>query len=406
MDKYEQLLECEERLKNQFQRLDKLALINQQKVLKAFQNHKISTRHFSGTNGYGYGDIGRECLNSVFAEVMGAEKAIVSPLITCGTHALSLALFGVLRPNDTLLSITGDVYDTMNENITGTNVDIGSLKDFGVKYEKIALLDGKIDFEKAQVKIETIKPKLVYIQRSRGYSCRSAFSIQEISDAINLIRKYSPDSFVMVDNCYGEFVEEKEPADVGADIVVGSLIKNAGGGIAPTGAYIVGTNRAIDLIERRLTCPSLGAETGSYEQGYRLFYQGLFLAPHVTVQAIKGAYLVGEVMNSKGYDIIPKSNENCYDIIKSVVFNTSDELIKFVQLIQKNSPVDSDAVPMPWDMPGYEDQVIMAAGTFVSGASIELSCDSPIRAPYIAYFQGGITLEHVKCLCLDLLNNY
>ena len=406
MDKYKQLIQCEENLKEQFKRLDKIALFNQQKILKAFQKHKVSTRHFSGTTGYGYGDIGRECLNAVFADVMGGEKAIVSPLITCGTHALSLALFGVLRPNDTLLSITGGVYDTMNENITGTNVDIGSLKDFGVKYEKVDLIDGKIDFEKVKQEIERIKPKVVYIQRSRGYSCRSAFSIHEISESISLVRQILPNCFIMVDNCYGEFVEEKEPAEVGADIVVGSLIKNAGGGIAPTGAYVVGTSRAIDLIERRLTCPSLGGETGSYEQGYRLFYQGLFLAPHVTIQAIKGAYLVGEVMNSRGYDIIPKSNEYCYDIIKSVVFNTSDELIKFVQLIQKNSPVDSDAVPMPWDMPGYEDQVIMAAGTFVSGASIELSCDSPIRAPYIAYFQGGITLEHVKCLCLDLLENY
>lgn len=406
MDNYEQLIECEQRLKDQFQRLDKVALYNQHKVLKAFQNHKISTRHFSGTTGYGYGDIGRESLNSVFAEVMGGEKAIVSPLITCGTHALSLALFGILRPNDTLLSITGDVYDTMNENITGSSADIGSLKDFGVNYEKVNLIDGKMDFHAIKQTVEKTAPKLVYIQRSRGYSCRSAFSIQEISDVIALVRKVLPDCYVMVDNCYGEFVEEKEPADVGADIVVGSLIKNAGGGIAPTGGYIVGTARAIDLIERRLTCPSLGGETGSFEQGYRLFYQGLFLAPHTTIQAIKGAYLVGEVMSSKGYDIVPKSNENCYDIIKSVVFNTADELIKFVQLIQKNSPVDSDAVPMPWDMPGYEDQVIMAAGTFVSGASIELSCDSPIRSPYIAYFQGGITLEHVKCLCLDLLNNY
>ena len=406
MELYNELLKCEENLKKQFARLDKIAFINQKKVLSAFQKYKVSTRHFAGTTGYGYGDIGRECLNCVFAEIMGAEKAIVTPLITCGTHALWVSLFGLLRPHDVVLSITGSVYDTMIENIKGTKEDIGSLKDYLIKYEEVELLDGKIDYETVKKKIKKLKPKLVYIQRSRGYSSRDAFSVAEIEKAVETVRSVLPDCFIMVDNCYGEFVEEKEPTEVGVDVVVGSLIKNGGAGLAPTGAYIAGTEKALSLIEKRLTCPSLGSETGSYEQGYRLFYEGLFLAPHTTIQAIKGAYLVGEVMKSRGYKVIPDSNQNCYDIIKSVVFNTDEELIKFVQLVQKNSPIDSDAVPMPWDMPGYDDPVIMAAGTFVSGASIELSCDSPIRKPYIAYFQGGLTYENIKCLCIDLLKNY
>ncbi|MBQ3494083.1 MAG: methionine gamma-lyase family protein [Clostridia bacterium] len=406
MDKLNILKQCEKNLEQQFNRLDEISFFNQQKVLSAFQKNKISTRHFVGTNGYGYGDMGRDTLNQLFADVFGAEKALVSPQITCGTHALSTALFGILRPYDTILSATGEVYDSMIENIRGTTEDIGSLKDYLVKYEQIDLVDGKIDLEKLKHYVAKLKPKLVYVQRSRGYSLRKAFSVSEIEKVIKIVKEISPDTFVMIDNCYGEFVEEKEPTEVGADIIVGSLIKNAGGGIAPTGGYIAGTEKAINLIEKRLTCPSLGAETGSYEQGYRMFYQGLFMAPHITMQAIKGAYLVGEVMKNRGYDIVPKSDEPCYDIIKSIIFNTSEELIKFVQLIQKNSPIDSDAVPMPWEMPGYADKVIMAAGTFVSGASIELSCDSPIREPYIAYFQGGLTYEHIKCLCLELLNNY
>ena len=407
MENYEILKQCEKKLEEQFLILDEIAYYNQKKVLDAFRKNNIEARHFSGTTGYGYGDIGRDTLGKLYSDVFRCEKALVSPLITCGTQALSMTLFGLLRPNDLMLSITGGVYDTMYENILGVEgKDIGSLKDFGVKYQEIPLINNDIDYETVKLKLKELQPKLVFMQRSREYSSRSAFSVEKIGELIKLVRQYSPNSICMVDNCYGEFTEKQEVTEYDADIMVGSLIKNAGGGLAPTGAYVAGKAKYVEMVEQRFTCPSLGNETGSYEMGYRMFYQGLFMAPHTTIQAIKGAYLVGEVMKLKGYQITPNSNERTYDIIKSVTFNTEEELIKFVQLIQKNSPVDSNALPLPWDMPGYKDQVIMAAGTFVGGASIELSCDSPIRAPYIAYFQGGLTYEHIKCLCNDLLDNY
>ena len=407
MTNYEIIKQCEISLKDQFDYLDEVAYFNQKKVLDAFRKNNIETRHFSGTTGYGYSDIGRDTLAKLFSDVFGAEKSLVSPLITCATQALTMTLFGLLRPNDLLLSVTGGVYDTMYENILGKNgEDIGSLKDFGVKYEEIPLKDDKIDTEEVIKQVEQKQPKVVFMQRSRGYSSRAAFSATELGELIQKLKQVSPNSIYMVDNCYGEFTEKQEVTQLGADIMVGSLIKNPGGGLAPTGAYVSGKAKYVELVEKRFTCPSLGAETGSFEQGYRMFYQGLFMAPHTVIQALKGAYLVGEIMKYKGYKINPESNQKSYDIIKSVSFNTADELIKFVQLVQKNSPIDSNAVPFPWDMPGYSDQVIMAAGTFVSGASIELSCDSPIRAPYIAYFQGGLTYEHIKCLCDDLLNNY
>ena len=407
MTNYEIIKQCEISLKDQFDYLDEVAYFNQKKVLDAFRKNNIETRHFSGTTGYGYSDIGRDTLAKLFSDVFGAEKSLVSPLITCATQALTMTLFGLLRPNDLLLSVTGGVYDTMYENILGKNgEDIGSLKDFGVKYEEIPLKDDKIDTEEVIKQVKQKQPKVVFMQRSRGYSSRAAFSATELGELIQKLKQVSPNSIYMVDNCYGEFTEKQEVTQLGADIMVGSLIKNPGGGLAPTGAYVSGKAKYVELVEKRFTCPSLGAETGSFEQGYRMFYQGLFMAPHTVIQALKGAYLVGEIMKYKGYKINPESNQKSYDIIKSVSFNTADELIKFVQLVQKNSPIDSNAVPFPWDMPGYSDQVIMAAGTFVSGASIELSCDSPIRAPYIAYFQGGLTYEHIKCLCDDLLNNY
>ena len=407
MTNYEIIKQCELSLKEQFDYLDEIAYFNQKKVLDAFRKNNIETRHFYGSTGYGYSDIGRETLAMLFSDVFGAEKSLVSPLITCATQALTMTLFGLLRPNDLLLSVTGGVYDTMYENILGKNgEDIGSLKDFGVKYEEIPLKDDKIDTEEVIKQVKQKQPKVVFMQRSRGYSSRAAFSAIELGELIQKLKQVSPNSIYMVDNCYGEFTEKQEVTELGADIMVGSLIKNPGGGLAPTGAYVSGKAKYVELVEKRFTCPSLGAETGSYEQGYRMFYQGLFMAPHTVVQALKGAYLVGEIMKYKGYKINPESNQKSYDIIKSVLFNTADELIKFVQLVQKNSPIEANAIPWPWDMPGYSDQVIMAAGTFVGGASIELSCDSPIRAPYIAYFQGGLTYEHIKCLCDDLLNNY
>ena len=305
-----------------------------------------------------------------------------------------------------VLSVTGEPYDTLSEAIFGKNgKDNGSLKDFGISFIIQELTGGKIDLGKTEINITRLKPKIVYIQRSRGYSTYDARSVSEIEKVVRLAKQIDKDIIVFVDNCYGEFVEKQEPTQVGADIVVGSLCKNIGGGIVPTGGYVVGRADLIKLVENRLIAPSLGFEVGSYEMGYRLFYEGLFLAPSTVKNALFGAYLIGEVMASKGYRVFPSKNENCYDIIKSIEFNDEQKLIKFVQLIQKFSPVDSDAVPVPWQMPGYNDKVIMAAGTFVQGASIELSCDSPIRPPYMAYFQGGLTYEHAKLVALEILKS-
>lgn len=396
--------ECEEKLEGKFKQLEDISFYNQKKVLRAFQEHKISAQHFAGTTGYGYDDIGRDTLRKVYASVFGAEDAIVSPLITCGSHAISTVLYGLLRPGDTLLSISGSLYDTLQETLFGK--DTGSLEDLGIKYEQVEMDGDCFNIPKILAEIKKFQPKVIFVQRSRGYSSRKAISCEVMREVFAAIRREYKNGFIAVDNCYGEFVEKYEPTEVGADVIVGSLIKNPGGGLVPTGGYIAGTSKAIDLISKRYTSPSLGLEVGSFEMGYRLFYQGLFLAPHVVKEAIKGGYLIGKIMEEKGYKVIPASNENSYDIIKSVVFNTEDELVKFVQNIQKFSPVDSYVLPMPWDMPGYEDKVIMAAGTFVGGASIELSCDSPIKKPYIAYFQGGLTYEHIKIVAEELLKLY
>lgn len=399
-----ELKDCEEKLQKQFDIVDDIAFFNQKKVLDAFVKNKVTSQCFAGTTGYGYDDVGRDTLAKVYADVFGGESAIVSPLITCGSHAITIVLFGLLRPNDILLSATGNLYDTLSDTLLGKNN--GSLENFGVKYMQVDMAGNNIDEALLVKKVKKLKPKVVFFQRSRGYSERKALSVDDMEGVFKKIKEVSPKSFIVVDNCYGEFVEKKEPLQVGADVIVGSLIKNPGGGLAPTGGYIVGKKEAVDKIATRFTSPSLLCEVGSFEQGYRLFYQGLFLAPHTVAQAIKGAYLVGQVMEEKGYKVIPASDERAYDIIKSVVFNTEDELVKFVQTVQTISPVDSFVLPLPWDMPGYEDQVIMAAGTFVGGASIELSCDSPIKKPYIAYFQGGLTYEHVKVFAQKLLEIY
>lgn len=394
------ITEIEKSLAEQFKQVDEISFYNQKKVIDAFRSCRISTNMFAGTTGYGYDDKGRETLCALFAKVFGAEKGLVSPLLTCGTHTISTALYGLLRPKDVLLSISGDLYDTLEETLLGK--DNGSLEDFGVRYEKIDLKGDEFDFAKIEKAVKKFKPKVVFIQRSRGYSTRKALTVDEIGQAAQFVKKLSPNSFVVVDNCYGEFVEEKEPTQVGADVIMGSLIKNAGGGLAPTGGYIVGSEKAISLIEKRFTCPSLGMEVGSFEMGYRLFYQGLFMAPHVVAQAIKGSLLIGKVMEEKGYKAVPSTAEKSSDIIRSIFIGNEEGLIKFVQTVQKYSPVDSFVTPVPWDMPGYEDQVIMAAGTFVGGASIEMSCDSPIRPPYVAYFQGALTYEHAKAVAEEL----
>ncbi|MCH5154235.1 MAG: methionine gamma-lyase family protein [Clostridiales bacterium] len=375
-------------LSESFKRVDTIALDNQKKVLDAFIKNRIALRHFAPTSGYGYDDVGRDTLNKMFADVFCTEDAIVSPLIASGTHALTIALFGLLRPGQTLLCATGKPYDTLNDVIFGDG--IGSLKDFGVECAIVPLSGGLPDLEAIRAKISEVQPSVVALQRSRGYDMRPALSVAQLREITDMAHKAG--CKVMVDNCYGEFTERTEPSF--ADVIVGSLIKNPGGGIAPTGGYICGSSCAIKQIEGRFTSPSIGREVGSYAGDYRLFYQGLFLAPHVTAQSIKTALLFTEVFSGLGYQTLPKSTDAVDDIICSVNFNDKQKLIDFCKTIQSVSPVDSFATPEPWDMPGYNDRVIMAAGAFVQGSSIELSCDAPIRPPYTAYFQGGLTFEH------------
>lgn len=385
-----------------FSQIDKIALINQKKVLDAFRKNAVQARHFYGTTGYGYDDIGRDTLCRVFADVFGAEDAVVSPLIANGTHALTLALFAVLRPGDTFISVSGKPYDTLDEVISGEN--IGSLRDFKVNFSSIELeKNGKIAADKTVSSVKKLKPKLVFIQRSRGYSQRDALSVADIARAADKIKNVNPETLIMVDNCYGEFVEAHEPTEFGADLIVGSLIKNAGGGFAPTGGYIAGKKDLISLVAGRLTAPSLGNEVGSCVSGYLPYYQGLFMAPVTVANALKSSVLFGRIYGDLGYKTLPAAGKPCNDIIRSIVFNDKDKLIKFCQAIQQASPIDSNVTPEPWDMPGYNDKVIMAAGAFVQGSSIELSADSPIRPPYIAYLQGGLTYEHAKIAALYTL---
>lgn len=384
------IAQAEETLKDKFKSIDDIALYNQKKVLEAFREHKVATRHFAGTTGYGYDDIGRDTLCRIYARVLGTEEAIVSPNIVSGTHALTIALFSALRPGDEAVSVTGEPYDTLNDVIYGKNN--GSLADYKIRFT-VFDQSKKEDYLNY---IQKRQPKAVFIQRSRGYTSRNALSIDEIERIIKEIKNISADSILIVDNCYGEFTEKREPTEVGADLIAGSLIKNAGGGLAPTGGYIAGKKSAVIQASYRLTSPSIGNEVGSYEAGYRSFYQGLFYAPHVTAQALKGCFLFAETMRSFGCLAKPEKDDYAGDIICSICFDSKEKLIAFVQAVQRSSPVDSYVTPEPWDMPGYENQVIMAAGCFVAGASIELSCDSPIKEPYIAYIQGGLSYEHIK----------
>ena len=400
----EEIIErAEARQKRLFDRTDEIALFNQEKVLSAFRQEQIAMRHFMQTNGYGYGDEGRDALGRVFARCCGAEGAIVSPAILSGTHAISIALFGVLRPNERALCITGAPYDTLRGVIGGEGV--GSLKDFGINFDIIELNGGgKIDTDKVVTALETNDYKMVYIQRSRGYELRDAFSCAEIGEACEFVRSLGFTGCIFVDNCYGEFVEKFEPTETGADLAVGSLIKNAGGGLAPTGGYICGKQVYIDMIEKRLTAPSIGLEVGSYAGGYQYFYQGLFMAPHTVAQAVKSSLLIGQAMSELGYVNYPSVDKIPYDITRAIKFNSAEKMIDFIREVQYASPVDGYVCCEPWDMPGYEEPIIMAAGTFVSGASIELSADGPVKPPYIAYFQGGLTYEHGKYALERILN--
>lgn len=397
------ILDAEQELNNEFLKAEQIALENQNKVLQAFIKNRISTNHFYGSTGYGYNDLGREKLCQVFADSFGAEKGIVSQILTCGSHAITTVLFGLLRPNDTMLTITGKPYDTLDDTIFGVkNTDNGSLKDFGVKYESIELNNNDFDDKKIIQYLKNNTPKIIYIQRSCGYLYRTALEINKLERIFKKIREINKTSIIVVDNCYCEFVEDKEPTEVGADIAVGSLIKNPGGGYASNGGYIVGKEKFIDLIAGRFTSPSLGTEVGSFENGYRLLYQGLFTAPHVVLQAKKGSLLIGKVMQKLGYKILDNTN-SLADIVRSVVFEDREDLISFCKSIQQCSPVDSFVTPVASEMAGYDCEVVMAAGSFVQGSTIELSCDAPLRkAPYVLYIQGALTYEHVKLA----LNNY
>ncbi len=391
----------EEKLKDKYKQLEEISLYNQEKVLKAFQNNKIALRHFYGTTGYGYGDEGKEMLGKVIADVFKADSAICSPNIVSGTHALSLCLYGVLRPGNSLLSISGEPYDTLSDVIRGKGN--GSLEDYNISFSAISLVDGKFDRAKIKDYLENQSmPDMIYIQRSRGYEWRNAISIAEIEDIVKFVRDLGFSGCIMLDNCYGEFVDKREPIEVGVNLLAGSMIKNIGGGIAPTGGYVVGDEKYVQMVQNRLTAPSIGGEVGSYIAGYQYYYQGLFLAPHVVLQAVKGSLLFGQVLTELGYQTSPSMDILPNDIIRAIKFNKKEELISFIQSIQANSPVDSNVLAMPWEMPGYENEVIMAAGCFVQGASIELSADAPIKEPYIAYLQGGLTYEHCKIVIKNL----
>ncbi len=392
---------CEKELEPQFKAAEDIALYNQKKVLDAFKKHRIALRHFAPSTGYGYGDEGRDALNAVFADIFGAEAAVCSPTITCGTHAISLCLYGVLRPGDVVLSITGEPYDTLKDVVNGEGG--GTLKDYGIKFESIPLIDGKIDEKKiAEYFAKRTVPKMVYMQRSRGYEWRSALSVPEIENAVIFLRKTGFSGCVMLDNCYGEFIEKKEATEIGVNLLAGSLIKNPGGGIVPTGGYFAGDKKYVELVQNRLTSPSIGGEVGSYAFGYQYYFQGLFMAPHIVLQAVKGALLYASVLEKMGYKTSPAAGVMPKDIITSIRFEDRKKLISFIQGIQRNSPVDSFVSADPSEMPGYNDEVIMAAGCFVQGASIELSADAPIRPPYIAYFQGGLTYEHLKLTLMNM----
>ncbi len=392
------------KLQQQFGIFDEISLKNTAKVLDAFAKNNVALRHFNGTSGYGNDDIGRDTLCKVYADVFGTEAAIVSPLITSGTHAITVALFGVLRPHDIVLSVTGQPYDTLCDAIYKEG--IGSLADFGVHFNTIDLTpDNRIDLDSVRKFLLANKTKMVYIQRSRGYAWRPALSIAQIEQICHIVKSVSPETIIFCDNCYGEFVEDKEPTNVGADFCAGSLIKNIGGGIAPTGGYVCGRQDLIDLIAGRVTSPSVGMEVGSYTPGYRLFYQGLFNAPHVVNQALKVCLLFAQTLTELGYDVLPKLGDNIGDIVCSVKLGSAQRIIDFCKAVQSSSPVDAFVSPEPWEMPGYNDKVIMAAGCFVQGASIELSCDGPIREPYIVYLQGGLTLEHGIIALQKVLEN-
>ncbi len=395
----------ENEIKSIFEDIESIREVNQYKVISAMQKHRLSDSHFSGTTGYGYDDRGREVLDEVYATLFKAESALVRHQIVSGTQALAVCLFGNLRPGDTLLSVTGKPYDTLEEVIGIRGKGAGSLKDFGIQYRQVELLeDGGIDLDSVREAVNKTTT-MVLIQRSRGYSWRPSIDIKEIKRTIELIKEININTIVMVDNCYGEFVEPEEPVEVGADLIAGSLIKNPGGGLAPSGGYIAGKAAYVQNAAYRLTAPGIGGEVGATLGNNRLLFQGLFMAPHAVAESLKGAILCSAVMQKLGFDTSPKPRQSRSDIIQAIRFNGPEPLIAFCQGIQKGSPVDSFVTPEPWEMPGYDCPVIMAAGAFIQGSSIELSADAPIKPPYTAYMQGGLVYEHVKLGLMSALKS-
>lgn len=399
-------IKAEENVRNTFDAINKTAEYNQLKVMKAFSEHRVSEAHLGLSTGYGYDDLGRDTLEKIYADVFGTEAALVRHSIVSGTHAICSCLFGILRPGDILVSATGAPYDTLEEIIGKRGESGASLKDWGIDYIEVSLTpDGKIDKETLGEVLKNKKVKMVELQRSKGYAWRESYTVEELADAISFIKNTRADVVVMADNCYGEFVERKEPTNVGADIIAGSLIKNPGGGLALTGGYLAGRQDLVEQVSYRLTSPGIGAEVGASLGMNRHMYQGFFMAPHTVAQSLKTAVFAAEVFSLMGFEVAPTSKEARGDIIQAVKLNSAENLCAFCRGIQRGAPIDSFVVPEPWDMPGYSDQVIMAAGAFVSGASIEISADGPLREPYAAYMQGGLTYESGKVSVLCAANN-
>lgn len=386
---------AEQEVQTEFKKIDELCEYHSLQVLKAFQKYNVSDIHFNSTTGYGYSDVGRDTIEKIFAEVLHTEDSLVRSQFISGTHALTVALFAFLRPNDVMLSICGKPYDTLDE-VIGIVPNSSSLQSYGIKYEQIDLIDNDFDYEEIRERLSKQDVKLVEIQRSRGYSLRNSITLDKMEKVIKTIREVNKEVIIMVDNCYGEFVDKIEPTQIGADVIVGSLIKNLGGGIAPNGAYIAGKAELVELAAQRLTAPGLGKEVGPTLGINKQILQGLFFAPSIVASSLKTAVFASKLLEDLGYKSSPKYNEKRSDIVQTIEFGNREKLIAYCQGIQMGSPIDSNAIPEPWDMPGYTDQVIMAAGAFTQGSSIELSCDAPIREPYIAFMQGGLTYQYGK----------
>ena len=396
--------QSDKELADKFREIDELCDYNSLRVLSSFHKFEVSESCFNSTTGYGYNDLGRDTIEKIFADIFGCEDALVRSQFISGSHALTVALFAFLRPGDTMLSICGKPYDTLDE-VIGITENPSSLKSFGVKYEQIDMIDDDFDYDKIKERVSQGNLKLIEIQRSRGYSTRRSITMDKIEKVIKLIKENNQDVIIMVDNCYGEFVEKYEPTTVGADVMVGSLIKNLGGGIATNGAYIAGRSDLVNLAAERLTVPGQGKEVGPSQGMNKYILQGLFMAPSVVRSSLKTAIFASKMLEELGFKPVPRFDERRSDIVQTIEFGDADKVIKYCQGIQKGSPIDSNSVPEPWDMPGYTDKVIMAAGAFTQGSSIELSCDAPIRPPYIAFMQGGLTYEYGKLGVMRAISN-